>query len=223
MWFSTPDERGWGAMLGFRRLAILDLSTAGDQPMVDPVTGHAIAFNGEIYNFKELRQRLEAEGQHFLSTGDTAVMLRALGLHGPTAVSWLRGMFAFACWNPKQRRLLLAQGCARHQASLPGPIIEIRAQAGPWRSLRSFAHCWPPACLEHRTSTRRPSPAACGMASWSVLVPSSKVSNSFGLAGCSNSTVREGRSANEDFWRIPDHAPIRLWTRTDYPKSWRRG
>jgi asparagine synthase (glutamine-hydrolysing) len=108
-WASAPDPRGWGALLGFRRLSILDLSPAGAQPMVDPVTGHVIVFNGEIYNFGELRQRLEAERQEFNSTGDTAVMLRALGLHGPGAVSWLRGMFAFACWDPKERRLLLAR------------------------------------------------------------------------------------------------------------------
>src|SRR3954465_14887210 len=109
VWASTPDERGWGALLAHRRLAILDLSPAGVQPMTDPVTGHVISFNGEIYNFADLRRRLVAEGQGFQSSGDTAVMLRALGLHGPAAVSWLRGMFAFACWDPKQRRLLLAR------------------------------------------------------------------------------------------------------------------
>jgi asparagine synthase (glutamine-hydrolysing) len=108
-WFSAPDSRGWGALLAHRRLSILDLSPNGAQPMVDPLTGHVVVFNGEIYNFGELRQRLEAEGQEFKSTGDTAVMLRALGVHGPSAVSWLRGMFAFACWDPKQRRLLLAR------------------------------------------------------------------------------------------------------------------
>ncbi|MGJ5203832.1 asparagine synthase (glutamine-hydrolyzing) [Bradyrhizobium sp. HKCCYLR20261] len=108
-WASTPDERGWGALLAHRRLAILDLSPAGVQPMTDPVTGHVIVFNGEIYNYAELRHRLVAEGQQFGSTGDTAVMLRALGLHGPEAVAWLRGMFAFACWDPGERRLLLAR------------------------------------------------------------------------------------------------------------------
>src|SRR6516164_5232858 len=87
-WVSTADGRGWGTLLGHRRLSILDLSEAGAQPMVDPVTGHVIVFNGEIYNFGELRHRLVAEGQVFESTGDTAVMLRALGLHGATAVSW---------------------------------------------------------------------------------------------------------------------------------------
>jgi asparagine synthase (glutamine-hydrolysing) len=59
-WISAPDSRGWGALLGFRRLSILDLSTAGAQPMVDPQTGHVVVFNGEIYNFRDLRRRLEA-------------------------------------------------------------------------------------------------------------------------------------------------------------------
>ena len=56
-WVSTPDSRGWGALLAHRRLSILDLSPAGVQPMVDPVTGHVIVFNGEIYNFLDLRRR----------------------------------------------------------------------------------------------------------------------------------------------------------------------
>jgi asparagine synthase (glutamine-hydrolysing) len=108
-WLSEPDARGWGVLLGHRRLSILDLSPAGAQPMLDPVTGHVLVLNGEIYNFRELRDRLAAEGQEFQSTGDTAVMLRALGLHGREAVSWLRGMFAFACWDPMRRQLLVAR------------------------------------------------------------------------------------------------------------------
>src|SRR5690242_5863422 len=80
-WASPPDARGWGALLAHRRLSILDLSPAGNQPMVDPVTGHVVTFNGEIYNFGDLRRRLLAAGQEFQSTGDTAVMLRAVGLH----------------------------------------------------------------------------------------------------------------------------------------------
>src|ERR1700680_1233793 len=79
-WLSTPDARGWSVLLAHRRLSILDLSPAGAQPMVDPVTGHVVVLNGEIYNFSDLRQRLVAEGQEFQSTGDTAIMLRALAL-----------------------------------------------------------------------------------------------------------------------------------------------
>jgi asparagine synthase (glutamine-hydrolysing) len=108
-WESAPDRRGFGALLGHRRLAILDLSSAGAQPMVDPVSGQVIVYNGEIYNFHDLRQQLSASGQTFESTGDTAVLVRALGLRGPDAVASLRGMFAFACWDPQQRKLLLAR------------------------------------------------------------------------------------------------------------------
>jgi len=108
-WESAPDVRGWGALLAHRRLSILDLSPAGAQPMVDPVTGHVVIVNGEIYNYVELRGRLAAEGQEFHSSGDTAVMLRALSMHGRQAVGWLRGMFAFAIWNPKARELVMAR------------------------------------------------------------------------------------------------------------------
>jgi asparagine synthase (glutamine-hydrolysing) len=109
VWESSPDEHGWSVLLAHRRLAILDLSAAGAQPMVDPVTGHVIVFNGEIYNYTALRERLAADGQTFDSTGDTAVLLRALAAHGHDALRWVRGMFAFAAWNPAARRLLLAR------------------------------------------------------------------------------------------------------------------
>jgi asparagine synthase (glutamine-hydrolysing) len=108
-WEASPDSRGWSTMLAFRRLSILDLSPSGAQPMVDPVTGHVVVFNGEIYNYVELRDRLAAAGQMFQSTGDTAVMLRALSVHGRQAVGWLRGMFAFAFWNGNERKLTLAR------------------------------------------------------------------------------------------------------------------
>jgi asparagine synthase (glutamine-hydrolysing) len=108
-WESTPSADGRGALLAFRRLAILDLAPTGAQPMVDPTTGHVLIFNGEIYNFQELRQRLVAAGHSFRSTGDAAVMLRALATQGPAAVSSLRGMFAFGCWDPRRRTLLLAR------------------------------------------------------------------------------------------------------------------
>jgi len=108
-WESVPSADGTGALLAFRRLSIIDLSEAGHQPMVDPIGGQVVVFNGEIYNFKELRSRLESEGQTFRSTGDTAVMLRMLAVGGPAAVAALRGMFALALWDPAKRTLLLAR------------------------------------------------------------------------------------------------------------------
>src|SRR5438552_2126471 len=110
-WASSPDESGHGCMLGHRRLSIIDLSHAADQPMTDRLGGCArtLVFNGEIYNFKDLRRDLESKGQTFQSTGDTAVMLRLLALEGPSAVGKLRGMFAFALWEDRARTLVLAR------------------------------------------------------------------------------------------------------------------
>lgn len=108
-WTSEPDDAGHGCLLIHRRLSILDLSTCASQPMIDPVNGQVIAFNGEIYNYVDLRSELQREGEQFQSTGDTAVMLRLLAKHGPDQVERLRGMFAYALWNPQARTLALAR------------------------------------------------------------------------------------------------------------------
>jgi len=108
-WEASPDERGWGVMLAHRRLSILDLSPAGAQPMVDPATGDVVVLNGEIYNYVDLRNRLAAIGEKFQSTGDTAVMLRALSMHGCQAIRSFRGMFALAFWDANERKLVMAR------------------------------------------------------------------------------------------------------------------
>jgi asparagine synthase (glutamine-hydrolysing) len=108
-WTSPPDERGFGVLLAHRRLSILDLTTAASQPMTDVVSGDVLIFNGEIYNFQELRQQLVAAGHSFRSTGDTEVLLRMLSTHGEAALEQLRGMFALALWRADRRELLLAR------------------------------------------------------------------------------------------------------------------
>jgi asparagine synthase (glutamine-hydrolysing) len=108
-WEASPDDAGWGAMLAHRRLSILDLTNAAAQPMVDPTVGNVVVLNGEIYNFVELRKQLISAGHDFRSTGDTAVMLRALCADGRRALKTLRGMFAFAFWNVRDRSLLIAR------------------------------------------------------------------------------------------------------------------
>lgn len=103
------DPRG-GAVLGHRRLAVLDPTHAADQPMVDRAAGAVLAFNGEVYNFADLRRELADEGLGpFASTGDTEVVLRRLASGGAEAVPRLEGMFALALWWPEKRRLLLAR------------------------------------------------------------------------------------------------------------------
>ena len=100
---------GAAAVLGNRRLAIIDPSPAGHQPMSDPERGNAITFNGMVYNFRDLRDRLAAEGERFVSECDTEVVLRAYGRYGPDCVRHLRGMFAFAIWDERHGRLFLAR------------------------------------------------------------------------------------------------------------------
>jgi asparagine synthase (glutamine-hydrolysing) len=95
--------------LGNRRLAILDLSPTGHQPMQDPTTGNWIVYNGEIYNFHEIRARLGREGVRFRSHSDTEVVLKAYGRWGEHCLQELRGMFAFAIWDPRHRRLFVAR------------------------------------------------------------------------------------------------------------------
>jgi asparagine synthase (glutamine-hydrolysing) len=94
--------------LGHRRLAIIDLST-GDQPMSSDDGRVWIVFNGEIYNFRELRQDLEVAGARFRTQSDTEVILRAYEAEGRACVNRLRGMFAFAILDERTRRLILAR------------------------------------------------------------------------------------------------------------------
>lgn len=109
-----PDDAGrWTderhLVLGFRRLAILDLSPAGHQPMVTPCGRHVLVFNGEVYNFRTLRAELEGLGHRFRSTSDTEVVLASLAQWGEAALPRFNGMFALAWYDRRERRLLLAR------------------------------------------------------------------------------------------------------------------
>lgn len=108
-----PDGEGHfadGAIgLAHRRLAIIDLTPAGRQPMATPDGRYIIAYNGEIYNFQKLRSELEALGCHFRSRTDTEVVLYACSLWGKGCIERFNGMFAFALWDNKSGELLLAR------------------------------------------------------------------------------------------------------------------
>ena len=103
LWATESNE----VVFGHRRLAILDLSEAGAQPMIDVTSGCAITFNGEIYNFEDLRSELEALGEQFNSTSDTEIVLKAYRRWGLEVVPRLRGIFAMAIWDPRQRSVHL--------------------------------------------------------------------------------------------------------------------
>jgi asparagine synthase (glutamine-hydrolysing) len=95
--------------LGNRRLAILDLSPLGHQPMQDAETGNWIVYNGEIYNFREVRAELERMGTKFVSHSDTEVVLKAYARWGDACLKKFRGMFAFAIWDATKHRLFLTR------------------------------------------------------------------------------------------------------------------
>ncbi len=109
-----PDDQGdWresGIELGFNRLSIIDLSQLGHQPMQSPDGRFVVVFNGEIYNFQELREKLEGAGETFRGHSDTEVLLRLFARDGlEKCLQQLRGMFAFAVWDRAERTLSLAR------------------------------------------------------------------------------------------------------------------
>jgi asparagine synthase (glutamine-hydrolysing) len=123
----TWIDREAGIALGHRRLAIVDLSEGGRQPMHSEDGQFVVTFNGEIYNFLELRRELEATGHRFRSTSDTEVLIRAVEAWGlQAALRRFCGMFAFALWDRRARVLHLARDRMGkkplHVACLPGAL-----------------------------------------------------------------------------------------------------
>ncbi len=104
---STPSAVEIG--LGNRRLAILDLSPLGHQPMHDPQSGNWIVYNGEIYNFRDVRRELEQAETEFVSHSDTEVLLKAYARWGEQCLTKFRGMFAFAIWDAQRHCLFIAR------------------------------------------------------------------------------------------------------------------
>ncbi len=124
-----PDDEGvWidpGVALGMRRLSIIDLST-GHQPIHNEDRSVWIVFNGEIYNFRELRRELESAGHRFYTSTDTEVIVHAYDQWGKDAIRRLRGMFGLAIWDTTSRTLLVARDRIgikpMHYASLNGRL-----------------------------------------------------------------------------------------------------
>jgi asparagine synthase (glutamine-hydrolysing) len=106
---SLPEEKGFEVALGHRRLSIIDLSSAGHQPMCNEDGRVWIVFNGEIYNFQEIRERLVEKNHLFKSRSDTEVILHAYEEWGVECLDQFRGMFAFAIWDSNLRRLFIAR------------------------------------------------------------------------------------------------------------------
>ncbi|HEV7486118.1 MAG TPA: asparagine synthase (glutamine-hydrolyzing) [Thermoanaerobaculia bacterium] len=105
IWLSSDGRVGFG----HRRLSIIDVSDRANQPMVSREGDMVLTFNGEIYNFRELREELERDGETFATTSDTEVVLRMYRRWGDAMLPRLRGMFAFAIWDARKNTLFLAR------------------------------------------------------------------------------------------------------------------
>lgn len=95
-WHKSPQSQLW---LGHRRLSVIDLSPMYRQPMIDPQTGNAIIYDGEVYNFREIKCSLEQDNHRFRSNTDTEVLLSLFAKEGIRFVNRLRSMFAIVIWE----------------------------------------------------------------------------------------------------------------------------
>jgi asparagine synthase (glutamine-hydrolysing) len=151
--WSSDDNR---VVLGHRRLAIIDTGCSGAQPMSDATGRWVVSFNGEIYNYRALRQELERLGRGFRSNSDTEVLINAVAQWGETALGKLRGMYAFALWDSLERELWLA----RDPYGIK-PLYVAANQGTIWfaSQARPLAHCAP-------VDTRRDAAALTGFYLW---------------------------------------------------------
>lgn len=136
VWHS-PDER---VCLGHRRLSIIDLRAVANQPMLDPNTGAVIVFNGEIYNFIEVRDRLILHyGYHFETQSDTEVILAAWRVWGGDCFKEFNGMFAIALWDPREDALILARDRFGEKPLLYALTPDFLAFASEYKALFQLA------------------------------------------------------------------------------------
>jgi asparagine synthase (glutamine-hydrolysing) len=199
MWARGPDAGGTfsqnGVAFGHRRLSIIDLAAASQQPMIDPVLGLAIVFNGCIYNYRELRGALAAKGYRFFSQGDTEVILKAYAEWGPRCVERFYGMFAFAIWERDSGRVVLARDRLGikplYYAELPGRL--------------RFASTLPALLAAGGIDTNIDPAALHHYMSWHAVVPAPRtiIKGVRKLAPATICTIEpDGRRREEIYWSI---------------------
>jgi asparagine synthase (glutamine-hydrolysing) len=195
-----PDDAGtWQnatACLVQTRLAILDLSPSGHQPMASPCGRWQLVFNGEIYNHASLRQRLEAEGERFRGSGDSEVLLRWMARRGRSGLADLRGMYAFCLLDTRDGSALLARD--------PHGIKPIYIWQGPSGELAFASELR--ALLASDRIPRRPDPEAIAayLASGSVPEPATLVAGVKRLEAGHWLHWRDGASRIEPWWPLPE-------------------
>ncbi len=205
-----PDAEGtfiaehgpWQIALGHRRLSIIDLETGG-QPM--PLVGgrHHITYNGEVYNFAELRPALEVYGHRFATRSDTEVVAAHAAQFGPSGLADLNGMFAFALWDQEKGHLLLARDRAGikplYYASLPDGGLAFASELSALQVLDSLPR-----------AVSRPALASYLFCDY-VQAPGSMVSGIFKLAPGCHLEWQDGRIGSQTrYWHFPAPRPAGL-------------
>ena len=191
-----PDARGLhladGVGLGIQRLRVIDLVT-GDQPVYNEDRSVTVVLNGEIYNFRELRQRLRGSGHRFTTDGDTEVIVHLYEELGPACVRELHGMFAFALWDSRRRELLLARDRVGKKplfySELPGALCF----ASELRALMQNAEI--PREIDHQAMDAY-------LAYGCVPAPMSAFASVRKLMPASTLTYRDGAARIERYWRL---------------------
>jgi len=192
-----PAGEGRRVVLGHRRLAIID-PRGGHQPMCDEVAGLALTYNGEIYNFRELRAQLDGAGYRFTTTSDTEVLLRAWQHWGEGVVERLRGMFAFAIWDAGRGVLFLARD---------------RFGEKPLFLLQDGEELFFASEIKALLALPRPKPGVNLTAVWDYLAyryvpgPSTLLQGIRKLAPGTCATWRAGRLTERRYWTAPDRQP----------------
>jgi asparagine synthase (glutamine-hydrolysing) len=211
-WYSPDDRVG----LGHRRLAIIDLTEDGAQPMRSADGNCVITFNGEIYNHLELRRELEAKGRRFRSASDTEVLLQMFEEYGEAMLGRLRGMFAFAIWDQAKRRLFLARdpfgikplyyaddartfrAASQVKALLAGGAINRNPDPAGQASFFLWGHIQDPHTL-YRSIRALPAGACMWITDYGPRVPKTY---------CSIPNLLAAASENHSPLREADHSPL---------------
>lgn len=200
-----PDDRGIyeepEVLLGHRRLAILDLSKAGHQPMLSRDGRYVIVYNGEVYNYLELRRPLEEEGVPFRSNSDTEVILELYARKGPDCVREFRGMFAIAIWDTREKSLFLARDRMGIKPLYIWPQSKGIAFASEVKALRA---------LPGGPSEVDPECIAAYLSWGSVPSPMGFFRGVRFLAPATCVRWRQGRMEERAYWKFPEAPPTAI-------------
>lgn len=209
--WDSPDR---DCTLGHARLAILDLSESGAQPMHSPCGRYTVVFNGEIYNFLELREELAGVGCEFVGTSDTEVLLQAFIRWGEKCLKKFNGMFAFAIWDRRERKLFLARdrfGIKPLHYAIHGGRLIFSSELKAYRALPGFPLAMDPEMRER------------------VLIDPFSVESTGKtlLAGVCQlpaghcATYRQGRLSLRRWWNLAEALPTVPESFSDQVESWK--